>query len=82
MELAVHCKQSRIVPLVSWAPRLFNREEDVLANGRTQALSPALEVKLNPGDLRWRVPVQVLAMGQKRTKRTEHPGRWENSIGE
>ena len=65
MELAVHCKRTGIVPTVNWAPRLFNREADDLANGRTQAFSPSLEVKMNPSELQWHILPQVLLMGQE-----------------
>ena len=65
MELAVHCKHARVVPLVSWAPRLCNREPDDLASVRTEAFSPAQEVKLEPDELHWHVLPQVLAMGQE-----------------
>ena len=51
MELAVRCKHAGVVPLVSWTPRLFNREADDLAIGRTEAFSSALEVKLQPDEL-------------------------------
>ena len=59
MELAIHCKHNRIVPLGSWAPRLLNREADDLANGRTDAFLPALEVELDPGQLQWYVLPRV-----------------------
>ena len=49
MEIAVHCKRSGIVPMVGWTPRQFNREADDLANGRTRAFDPELEVKMNRG---------------------------------
>ena len=65
VELAVHCKHAGVVPLVSWAPRLCHRGADDLANGRTEAFSPALEVKLEPDKLHWHVLPQVLAMGQE-----------------
>ena len=65
VELAVHCKHAGVVPLVSWAPRLCNREADDLANGRTEAFSPALEVKLQPDELQWHELPQVLVMGQE-----------------
>ena len=65
MELAFHCKYAGVVPLVSWAPRLCNRDADDLANGRTEVFSPALEVKLEPDELHWHVLPQVLAMGQE-----------------
>ena len=53
------------VGVTSRRPRFFNREPDDLTNGRTQASSPALEVKLNPDDIQWHVLPQVLGMGQE-----------------
>ena len=69
MELAAHCKQSGIVPLVSWAPRLFDREADDLANGRTQAFSPAIQ---------WHVLPQVLPMGQEAYRTSREMGTLQN----
>ena len=65
MELAVRCKRSRIVLVVGWTPRQFNREADDLANGRTQAFDPELEVKMNPEDLDWFILPQALKIGQE-----------------
>ena len=65
MELAVRCTHAGVVPLVSWAPRLCNREADDLANGRTEAFSPALEVKLEPDKLHWHVLLHVWLWGQE-----------------
>ena len=74
-ELAVHCKHAGVVPLVSWAPRLCNREADDLANGRTEVFTPALEVKLEPDKLQWHV-----LWFKRQMIHTEPPKRWERGI--
>ena len=65
MELASYMKSRGLRPIVEWAPREFNREADMLANGITSSFDPAKRLRVTADSLSWSILPQALEAGRE-----------------